>query len=1151
MNFTIPIYVEERREPDSKRGTYFLRPLFFDQPTEHSRSISRAMSDLVKEIRRKLNRLAARASHEELVKWTYCPELELREVQVSVMPKKTGVHSRFPVVLIQMFDRQLGHIPSVRDVWFELNSSEDLTVKTEEVLRRKIREDEREREDSDVLDGQLTGKASISVIDVEVELPVVWKTEKLTGRGLRGGRRRLSGQDELESVGRCLDWDYPDGLQRALKRDKLVEEISALWKQSDRRSLMLVGPRKSGKTAILHECIFRRRSDPNLRLRYYVNETTWHIEPQRLIAGMSYVGQWEERLIAILEWCKQHKLRLHIDDVLGLFQAGVSSDSNLCLADVMKPFLERRDVSVIAEITPEALRILKERDRSFADLFQILPVGETSEIDTLLICIAQRRELEDRNACKFAVEAIPLIIDLKRRYVRDAAFPGKAVQMMKHLASVRAERDIGREDVLNAFQRSSGLSLEFLNDRMRLSRWDIVAGIRKGLVGQSEAVEAAADVICVAKARLNEIGKPLGCFLFLGPTGVGKTQCAKAIAAYLFSDSERMIRVDLNEYIGADAVGRLVGTFHNPEGILTSAIRRQPFSVVLLDEVEKANSEVHDLLLQVLGEARLTDALGRTADFSNAIVILTSNLGASETNRSVGFGQTGEQIALSFRRAAEKFFRPEFFNRIDRVIPFGTLALDEIRLISNALLQSLRDREGLKRWRCELRISAEATKVLINKGFDPRLGARALKRAVEREIAHPIGVHLSAMKPGNPGVIRVLASGDQLVVQSTELLFSEQRGVSEPVSEEDARTQVQELAQAVEKHARLLGKLGPHRTLKLSECSPKERAYYAIHEQLVRVRSLLAEAQDSLVQTKLDPDSLRIIPHRVAGRASPKLIASGMGSRRLELSNLLAEEAMKDFLKEVERQPNQGSLSETLETLLQEVGWLRVMTEAWEKSKVKEALIIVCGAGLKQIDTGTHERPAKKARSAKDAVSQYLGMLSEEAQLDPILILKAAVESCGLDCELADDGKLIEGPASLMDEERSALGLVLRGPGAIELAVSLAGTELTIRADNGMQLRQVIASEFPNNSSPAEFISMQLSEHAEWLSGSLMVDTGSLPRPDPLSFAPITTLTDLRTNVTMDLRSGRVFRNVKLTAEDIRGIALSQLVSKREWGGGT
>ena len=553
----------------------------------------------------------------------------------------------------------------------------------------------------------------------------------------------------MQRVGRCLDWLYPDELDRALLRDTEVDELFRLLAAPDRRPVLIVGPRQCGKTTLLHEVVFRRVAD---RKSPFVNrDCTWLLSPQRLISGMSYVGQWENRLLGILKHAKKRHYVL-TDDLVGLFVRNLGELDTA--PPSAKPFLERR-VRVVGEITPEGLRVLQERDRSFADLFHVLPVRELPDAETLRVLIGVQRRLEGKFRCGFDVDALPAVIDLQRRYERTGAFPGKAARMLTRLA-VKADADraagektdeprdpstpavtVTRDGVLTEFQAQSGLSVQFLDRRARLNREDILSAIQTQVIGQDEAVEAAGDVIAVAKARLNDPDRPLAAFLFLGPTGVGKTETAKAVARYLFGDADRLVRFDMNEYVNPGSAARLVGTFDQPEGLLTTAIRRQPFAVVLLDEIEKADPEVFDLLLQVLGEGRLTDALGRTADFTNGIIILTSNLGVRESEAQVGFREGGSAAAASYVRAAERFFRPEFFNRLDRVLPFRRLSRDHTRKIADRLVTDVLNREGFRQRKCVLNVTPAAVERVIDAGYDPFLGARAMKRAVERQLTQP------------------------------------------------------------------------------------------------------------------------------------------------------------------------------------------------------------------------------------------------------------------------------------------------------------------------------------------------------------------------------------------------------------------------------
>ncbi len=295
---------------------------------------------------------------------------------------------------------------------------------------------------------------------------------------------------------------------------------------------------------------------------------------------------------------------------------------------------------------------------------------------------------------------------------------------MKH-----QKAEISRRTVLQEFHLQTGLCAAFLDAHDKLERQQSMAALQNRIIGQRAALEAATDVIGIAKARLNDPDRPLGTLLFLGPTGVGKTECAKAIAAYLFGDADKLLRFDMNEFVEPGSAARLVGTFWQPEGLLTAAIRRQPFAVVLLDEIEKAHPEVFDLLLQVLGEGRLTDAHGRLADFTNAIVILTSNLGARQTMSGFGFRQDDRIDPALFKIEAERFFRPEFFNRLDRIVPFTRLSREDVGKIATGLIQDLLQREGLARRKCLLQVDPEALARIVDQGFDPRFGGAGVEKS--------------------------------------------------------------------------------------------------------------------------------------------------------------------------------------------------------------------------------------------------------------------------------------------------------------------------------------------------------------------------------------------------------------------------------------
>ncbi|HEV3436347.1 MAG TPA: AAA family ATPase [Gemmata sp.] len=869
MNFRIPIYVFQHT-----RG-YTARPLFASSPERTDANLNRLLTKLTRELITQLERLGREKRHDEVATWAFCPRVTAHRVPLEIELRRRIARVKYLVVAFDHMGRRLAFTPAIPDVWFEVTRNEPLELRAQAVLTDHWRQAEREADEEEQIrpeETTLSGKAWVQVLDLSVNIPSAIPTPPPTNFLMLGGSDSGDGASELRRVGRCLDWLYPDELERAILRNREVTELERLLGASDRRPVLLCGPRMAGKTAIVHECVARRVAE---RKQIHIQkENLWLISPQRLISGMSYVGQWEGRLLAILKHAKWRDHVLYFDDLIGLFLAGITGNSSLSAAIVLKPYLERRDVRVLGEISPEGLRILQERDRGFADLFHLIPVREPTDADTLRILVDQQRRLEGKHTCNFGLDVLPTTIDLQRRYDRTAAFPGKAATVLNRLAvraTAKVEEDllnavfgkvkanefdplagralISRDDVLADFASRSGLSLAFFDPKERLDRDDVRDKVREQVIGQSAAVEAMADVVSIAKARLNDPERPLAAFLFLGPTGVGKTECAKAIARTLFGDADRLLRFDLNEFNQPGSATRLVGTFSQPEGLLTSAIQRQPFAVILLDEIEKADPEVFDLLLSVLGEGRLTDALGRTANFSNAIIILTSNLGVREAEGSLGFA-TEEDRSFAYTKAAEKFFRPEFFNRLDRVIPFKKLDRNEMATIARRLVNEVLAREGFGQRKCVLNVSPDALDRVIAAGYDPALGARAMKRAVERELTQPAASKLAELSPDELTVVTVQSSDNRLTVSVQAPGWAKKVAVGEHASL-NAADRIVAAWESLDGIAGVLDNIRPKGSVVSGKVLVEHERYFALKELSDAIGETLNEYENRLADSRL------------------------------------------------------------------------------------------------------------------------------------------------------------------------------------------------------------------------------------------------------------------------------------------------------------
>jgi ATP-dependent Clp protease ATP-binding subunit ClpC len=564
-----------------------------------------------------------------------------------------------------------------------------------------------------------------------------------------GGEAELTGDDDVLGIcGVDLTRQASDGkLDATDRRDALVDRILSILAGENRNSVILVGRPDVGKTALIHE-VARRLNDGAVPEALKTRKL-WSVTANNLIAGMAYYGEWQGRAQKLVRQLRSGRQLLYMGDPEEILSAGRYRGSDNNLGRYLRPYMETGDVVVVCECSEEAYTAQVHREPSFMHAFCRVDVPETEPADTDAIIQAAARRAEAKHSLRIELDALTAVCQLTRRFLPYRSFPGKAIRVLQdtvrdHLPS--GIQSIGRAEVVSSFTRATGLPAFVLSDDIPLPHAAVLTHFQERLLGQPEAVDAMVDLITVLKAGLNDPNKPLGSFFFVGPTGVGKTEMAKVLAEFLFGSRDRMLRFDMSEYSSADALPRLIGSAwrSDEEGTLTRRVREQPFCVVLLDELEKAHPDVFDALLGVLGEGRLADAGGRSADFRNAIIVMTSNLGAGRRDlQSVGFAREGSdsvdtRLQDHFVKAAEAFFRPEFFNRFDRIVAFRALSPEAVRLITRRELGKLLMREGIVRRNLLVEVDEAVISRLAEQGFHPHYGARPLQRAIERAVILPL-----------------------------------------------------------------------------------------------------------------------------------------------------------------------------------------------------------------------------------------------------------------------------------------------------------------------------------------------------------------------------------------------------------------------------
>jgi ATP-dependent Clp protease ATP-binding subunit ClpC len=856
INFKLPVLVRDVKI-DGKTQ-YYLKPLFIPFPIAVHPRFSKALSQLRQEVKVFFRGFKLNRTHADRLFWfLFSPDFTYRQIQLDFKLGRDWVSGLFSVVDFSYSGYTFIYLPQIQHYMFippqDTKGVIDFEDQVKKAVKNRLQKIKHENPGNFIAADYFASKKEF-VTQLPIKLNIEQGDFKYEQESLdsffafMADDEQFDGATEVEKVGFDYNSLFPDDLGRAFERDKEVERLKSLLYNQNNVPIALVGPEGVGKHSILGETVYRYLSDPEKRGQRKQN--IWHLNPNRIIAGMSIVGYWQKRLEAIIDFIRfpegKKKLpdKLLFDNPIALLTVGKSTGSDLTFSDIIKPYLEKRSLQVMLIATIDEWKIVQEKNRGFASLFQVVRLQPPDTETAVKIVLQKRKHLELEHNLSITINAISQLLDLHRNFLKNNALPGSIIKILTQLASGHRFGIIDAPQVRDAFRNMSGLDRQLLEKNHTYQKGEIRDALKARLIGQEDAVNALADAIHLTKAKLTDSGKPQSSFLFIGPTGVGKTEAAKAICQYLMSDEQKLMRFDMNEFIDSGAAQRLTGTAMRPEGLLTGKLRYNPFGILLFDEIEKAHPDVHDLLLQILDDGRLTDGAGRTVDFCNTIIIMTSNIGAGDISRALGFGKSVQDIHAIYTKAVENFFRPELINRIDKIVIFNALKPDHITRIAQLQIKDLLKRDGFVQRTTILNISKEALAWVSERGYDPKMGGRALKRQIENDLTRLSAEHLVSADEKTPIIFHVLLRNGQLEPLIEPLEFCNHREQDwlpdKPNYTENPRPYYKKLQSAIQKLERQVNRVENQEAAEEdsfgSDFAAKNWAFYHFKERVTSLR---------------------------------------------------------------------------------------------------------------------------------------------------------------------------------------------------------------------------------------------------------------------------------------------------------------------------
>ena len=669
---------------------------------------------------------------------------EIREVAVRVEGADDGTYESHEIkchviTWVLANNQQMAVVPAL-GVGHLLANPDNFQEEVSAVIQLEFKRQDRQFSASRLVSVQWYQAPKVAVEDVELEFYTAAELAVLNQE-----------QEEpiIAKTARRMPWSKLS----CFNMENYVDILSKNLTGEFRQSTLLVGPSGCGKTSLVNEFVKRNCKEHWNR--------PWETTAAQMLQALTEESGWQSALGRWVKEARTTQAVIYIKNFAELFQVGQYSGNAISIAEALKEPLSRNELIIISEVTAEQLAAIELKVPGYSQLFHVVKFNERSDTQENEIALKAVNEIAQVHGKRVDESALGRIIQLQRRYAPYSGFPGKIIRFFENLI-LNAEQDeprITEEIAIDSFCEESGIPVELIDYKIPFEQEKAREFFRSRLIGQETAQNIILRTLVTLKAGLAVRGRPIASFLMVGPTGVGKTEMAKTLAHYIFGDEDRMLRFDMSEYSDPYSVSRFTAP---NEASLVTKVRQQPFSVVLFDEVEKADASFFDLLLQILGEGRLSDDQGDLANFCSAIVIMTSNIGAQDMMAStMGFTDKSNlktDVVSHFEQAVSDFLRPELFNRIDHLVPFLSLTSEEQLQVFYKELDRLKSTAGLQQRALNLTVEDSVMQSLNEKANDPQYGARNLQRILKQYLikplaaiasSHPFGDEINVSVTGN------------------------------------------------------------------------------------------------------------------------------------------------------------------------------------------------------------------------------------------------------------------------------------------------------------------------------------------------------------------------------------------------------------------